>query len=156
MLEYKNADFYLLKLPHYVENSQNLKYGTDVAACFDVCAAISEPVTINPGERFKTPLGIKLAPPHPIWYRICSRSGLAVNHGIITIGGIIDCDYRGEVFAILLNTDTKKAYTINPGDKIAQIELPFPYRANFIEINEEEFDKLKTERSSGGFGSTGK
>ena len=79
-------------------------------------------------------------------------------HGIIPVGGIIDTDYRGEIMVILLNTNPagKESYTIHPGDKIAQGEFPFPYKADFKEISSEEFDKLTTSRGENGFGSSGK
>lgn len=147
------------KLPHYVENSSNLTYGSEGAACFDICAAISEPMTIRTGEHIGIPTGIKLAPESPLWFRVNSRSGLAIKHGIITIAGIIDTDYRGELIIGLLNTNGEnsgKDYVVNPGDKIAQVELPFPYMAEFEEISAEDFAKLGTGRGANGFGSTGR
>ena len=146
------------KLEHYVDTAANLQYSTPDAACFDICAAISQPIQLRPGERFKCPTGIKIAPPSPFWCRINGRSGLAANHGIIPIGGIIDTDYRGEIMVILLNTNPQngEVYTISPGDKIAQGETPFPYKAEFKEISTEEFEKLSTHRGENGFGSSGK
>ena len=149
---------YYTKLPHYADLACNLTYATSGSACFDICAALNTPISIAPGERFKCPTGIKIAPQNPFWCRINGRSGLAANHGIIPIGGIIDTDYRGEIMVILLNTNPAggETYTINPGDKIAQGEFPFPYKADFKEISLEEFDKLTTSRGSNGFGSSGK
>ncbi len=149
---------YYTKLPHYADLACNLTYATSGSACFDICAALNTPISIAPGERFKCPTGIKIAPQNPFWCRINGRSGLAANHGIIPIGGIIDTDYRGEIMVILLNTNPAggETYTINPGDKIAQGEFPFPYKADFQEISNEEFDKLATSRGSNGFGSSGK
>lgn len=152
---------YYTKLPHCPDNPNNLHYSTPDAACFDICAAIDKPYKLEPGRRIKCPTGIKIAPENPFWCRINGRSGLAANHGIIPIGGIIDTDYRGEIMIILLNTnpagtDEDLSYTINPGDKIAQGEFPFPYRAEFKEISAEEFAKLETSRGANGFGSSGK
>ena len=149
---------YYTKLPHYADLACNLTYATSGSACFDICAALNTPISIAPGERFKCPTGIKIAPQNPFWCRINGRSGLAANHGIIPIGGIIDTDYRGEIMVILLNTNPAdgETYTINPGDKIAQGEFPFPYKADFQEISKEEFDKLATSRGSNGFGSSGR
>ena len=147
------------KLPHYAENSANLTYATDAAACFDICAAINEPLTIRCGEHVGIPTGLKIAAEAPLWFRINSRSGLAIKHGIITIAGIIDTDYRGEWIVGLLNTNAEssgKDYTVQPGDKIAQVELPFPYKAIFKEISSLEFEKLATERNDKGFGSSGR
>ena len=149
---------YYTKLPHYADLACNLTYATSGSACFDICAALNTPISIAPGERCKCPTGIKIAPQNPFWCRINGRSGLAANHGIIPIGGIIDTDYRGEIMVILLNTNPAdgETYTINPGDKIAQGEFPFPYKADFQEISNEEFDKLATSRGSNGFGSSGR
>lgn len=158
MIEYIPTKVKFTKLEHYVENGANLKYSTTGAACFDICAAISEPVELRCGEHKGIPTGIKMAAENPLWFRINSRSGLAIKHGVITIAGIIDTDYRGEIVIGLLNTNAEssgKTYIINPGDKIAQVELPFPYRAEFEEVTENEFTALMTERGENGFGSTG-
>lgn len=145
-----------LKLPHYIENPVNLTYSTPSAVCFDICAAISEPLVIKASERFGVPTGVILIAEPPLWFRVDSRSGLALKNGIIAIGGIIDNDYRGELKIILLNT-SKEDYIVYPGDKIAQVELPFPYQAEFKAISKEEFDELAdTSRGVGGFGSSGR
>lgn len=152
----KYFKIFFTKLPHYVESANNLKYATPDAACFDICAAISEPHTILPQQRFMCPTGLKFAPENPFWLRVNGRSGLAAKHGIIPIGGIIDTDYRGEPMIILLNT-SNEPYTINSGDKIAQIECPFPYKAEFAEVDNKTFENLyQTGRGAGGFGSSGR
>ena len=144
------------KLPHYVENEANLCYATNQAACFDICAAIAEPFVLKAGQRAGIPTAIKTVPEGDLWFRVNSRSGLAFKHGIITIGGIIDADYRGEWFIGLLNTSDTD-YVINAGDKIAQVELPFPYMAEFLEVSLSEYEALsETERGAGGFGSSGR
>ena len=147
------------KLPHYVEKAANLTYSTPDAACFDICAAIREPLVLKPGEHIGVPTGIKIAAEAPLWFRINSRSGMAVKHGIITIAGIIDTDYRGEWIVGLFNTNAESSgreYVIQPGDKIAQVELPFPYKAVFREVSAAEFEKFSTLRGEGGFGSSGR
>lgn len=144
------------KLTHYVANEANLHYATEQAACFDICAAISEPFVLKAGQRAGIPTAIKTAPEGDLWFRVNSRSGLAFKHGVITIGGIIDADYRGEWFIGLLNTSDTD-YVINAGDKIAQVELPFPYKAVFEEMTTEAFEALSaTARGEGGFGSSGR
>ena len=155
MINYIYAPIKIMKLSHYVENSANLTYSTDGAACFDICAALSEPYVLKAGERFGFPTAIKTAPEFPLWFRVNSRSGLALKQGIFAIGGIIDTDYRGEWKIILVNSG-KEDYIVHPGDKIAQVELPFPYRAQFEEITEGEFSALQTNRGEGGFGSSGR
>ncbi len=155
MIDYIYTAVKFTKLAHYVENPNNLTYSTDGAACFDICAALSEPYILKAGERFGFPTAIKAAPEAPLWFRVNSRSGLALKQGIFAIGGIIDTDYRGEWKIILVNGG-KDDYVINPGDKIAQVELPFPYRAKFEEVSEAEFALLETKRGEGGFGSSGR
>lgn len=147
------------KMEHYVESEANLTYSTLDAACFDICAAIGAPLTLKPGQHLAIPTAIKAAAENPLWFRFNSRSGLAAKHGVMVLGGIIDTDYRGEWKVILLNTTSGEFaadYVINPGDKIAQVELPFPYKAEFEEISLEAFDKLETTRGAQGFGSSGR
>ena len=155
MINYIYTPIKMTKLSHYVENSANLTYSTDGAACFDICAAIPEPFVLTAGERYGFPTAIKTAPEFPLWFRVNSRSGLALKQGIFAIGGIIDTDYRGEWKIIIVNSG-KDDYIVNPGDKIAQVELPFPYRAQFEEVTEAEFASLQTKRGEGGFGSSGR
>ncbi len=61
MVDYISTRVKFTKLSHYVENDANLKYATAVAACFEICAAIAEPITVHPGEHRGRPTGIKLA-----------------------------------------------------------------------------------------------
>lgn len=159
MIETIYTEVKYTKLPHYIENPANLSYSTPDAACFDICAALDKPLEIKPGEHVGVPTAVKFAPESPIWFRVNSRSGLAIKHGIITIAGIIDTDYRGELIIGLLNTNPEssgKTYTIQPGDKIAQVEIPFPYKAKFVEISKTEFECLATSRGENGFGSSGR
>lgn len=80
------------------------------------------------------------------------RSGLAVKHGITVLNtpGTIDADYRGEIGVILINL-SQEDFTINPGDRIAQMVIARHAQADFqaVEVLTE------TQRGSGGFGSTG-
>ena len=158
-MDYVKTKVLYTKLPHYVENAANLTYGSELAACFDICAAIDKPLDIRPGEHVGVPTGIKAAAESPLWFGVNARSGLAIKHGIITIAGIIDSDYRGEWIIGLLNTNSEssgKIYRIAPGDRIAQVEMPFPYRAEFELCSREEFERLSTARGAGGFGSSGR
>ena len=154
-MQYIKTKVKYVKLPHYIDNDKNLSYGSEAAACFDICAAINQQITIKAGERFFVPTGLKTSPEFPIWFRVNSRSGLAYKHGIITIAGIIDTDYRGEWFIGLLNTSNQD-YIISSGDKIAQVELPSPYRAQFVEVSQEDCAIENTQRGESGFGSSGK
>lgn len=129
------------------------KYETLGAAGMDVRANIKEPITLDSLERVLIPLGLKLEIPEGYEVQVRPRSGLALKHGIGMANsiGTIDSDYRGEIGAIIVNL-SKEPYTIQPQERIGQIVL------NKVEqIEWELVEKLsKSERGSGGFGSTGK
>jgi dUTP pyrophosphatase len=96
----------------------------------------------------KTGIAIELMP--GTWAEIRGRSGLANKHGIAVLGGVIDSDYRGDIGVILHNTGLQD-FTINHGDRIAQLIVVPVLRGTFEEV--EEFST--TERGENGFGSTG-
>lgn len=82
---------------------------------------------------------------------IWSRSGLAVKHSIDCGAGVVDAKYRGEIKVLLFNHSDKN-FTIEPGDRIAQLLVQKVENINFLPV--ESLDE--TERNEGGFGSTGK
>ena len=110
----------------------------------------SEPVTLPPGGRAAVPTGVHLEIPPGHVGLVWPRSGLAVRHGIDTLAGVIDSDYRGEVRVVLVNHGGQE-FRIEAGDRIAQllvqkVERPAFARAAALDA---------TSRGSGGFGSTG-
>lgn len=121
--------------------------GSKGSAGYDLCAA--ESLTIKSGYRKLISTGIALKIPDGYYGRIAPRSGLAVSHGINVGAGVIDNDYRGEIKVLLFNHG-ESDFTINEGDRIAQIILE-PYLV--AELLESELDD--TVRGAGGFGSTG-
>jgi len=128
------------------------RYETALAAGCDVRAAVREPLTLRPGERFMVPTGIAIALP-PGWEaQMRPRSGLAAKHGVSCVNapGTIDADYRGELKVILINHGTED-FTVNRGDRIGQMVIAPVYQARF----EEAGDLNDTVRGDGGFGSTG-
>ena len=128
------------------------RYATSGAAGADLCAALAEPVTLEPGARALIPTGIALALPDGVEAQVRPRSGLALRHGLTTLNspGTIDPDYRGEVAVILANLGAEPV-TIRRGDRIAQLVIARFERADF-----EHTDTLpETPRGAGGFGSTG-
>lgn len=129
------------------------QYATSGAAGMDLCACIDHPVIIGRGEHYLIPSGLAIELPGPEYAALVyPRSGLALKHGITLLNGVgvIDSDYRGEFGAILYNTGDP--YTINPGDRIAQLVIT-PVAQPEIE----EVDELSdTVRGMGGFGSTGR
>ncbi|MBI4898785.1 MAG: dUTP diphosphatase [Actinobacteria bacterium] len=112
-----------------------------------------ESLTLRPGERGRVGTGIAVAIPEGHAGMVLPRSGLAHKHGVTLTNspGLIDAGYRGELMVLLVNTDRDDAYTVNPGDRIAQLVL-VPFSApNWTEV--EDFED--TTRGEGGFGSSG-
>lgn len=131
------------KLPHYE---------TLASAGMDLRASIAAPIVLESLERaiIKTGLFIEL----PLGYeaQVRPRSGLAANKGITVLNapGTIDADYRGEIGVILVNL-SKDAFTIEDGERIAQLVIAKHERADWLEVME----LSQTQRGTGGFGSTG-
>ena len=127
-------------------------YATDGAAGADASAHLEAPITLQPGSFAAVPTGLFMEIPEGYEVQVRPRSGLALRNGVTVLNapGTIDCDYRGEVKVILINhSDTP--FTIEDGDRIAQLVVSSVTRARFIDA-----DSLsRTERGEGGFGSTG-
>jgi dUTP pyrophosphatase len=121
-------------------------------AGFDLHAA--EALTIGPGERASVGTGIAVAIPDGQAGLVIPRSGLAARHGISVVNapGLIDSGYRGELRVLLLNTDREQPFSVEPGDRIAQLVLVRVETDEAVEV--EELDE--TVRGAGGFGSTGR
>jgi dUTP pyrophosphatase len=122
------------------------------AAGADLCAALSEPLTLEPGERALVPAGFSLEIPAGFEVQVRPRSGLALKYGVTVLNapGTIDADYRGPVGVILVNHG-REAFTVRRGDRVAQLIVARVARAEFAERTE----LAPSERSTGGFGSTG-
>ena len=138
-----------------INNSPNPlpAYQTKSSAGADLCAHLSEPITIAPQERVLIPTGLFIELPEHHEAQIRPRSGLALKHGITVLNspGTIDADYRGEIKVLLINLGEER-FTIQGGDRIAQIMIiPHP-QIEFYEVEE----LSDSERGEGGFGSTGK
>ena len=124
------------------------------AAAMDLCACMDEPVEIAPRALVSLPTGIAIALPSAEYVALVfARSGLGIKHGIALSNGVgvIDSDYRGEIQVGLTN-QSDAPYTIQPGDRIAQLVVT-PVVVPAVEIVEELED---TGRGTGGFGSTGR
>ncbi len=135
------------------ENVKMPEYQTEHSAGMDLHAAIDEPIILQPMERKVIPAGFAIALPDGYEAQVRARSGLALKHGITTANGVgtIDADYRGEVGAIMMNLGIEP-FTIESGMRIAQLVI-----ARYEKIEWQAVEVLdETERSSGGFGSTGK
>ena len=137
-----------------VDEKVNLPaYQTTGSAGMDLCAYLSEPITLKPFERKLIPTGLKLELPKGFEAQIRPRSGLSIKHGITLINciGTIDEDYRGEICIPIINL-SNEAYTINNNDRIAQMVISSVIQPQIELISEISI----TTRGEGGFGSTGK
>ena len=127
-------------------------YATELSAGMDLKASIETPIELDTLERAMVPTGIYIELPAGYEAQIRPRSGLAAKHGISVCNspGTIDADYRGEIKVILVNL-SKEKFTINPGERIAQMVI-----AKYEKIEWEEVEQLsEPDRGAGGFGSTG-
>jgi dUTP pyrophosphatase len=128
------------------------EYQSEAAAGADLRACIGAPVILAPGERAAVPTGVVLEIPRGFEGQVRPRSGLALRHGLALVNapGTIDADYRGEVKVILVNLG-REPFTVNRGDRIAQLVIAPVTRARFVASG----GLSVTARSAGGFGSTG-
>lgn len=140
------------KLPHGADIEMP-SYATDGAAGADVRSAENGPLTIEPGRRAAVATGMVFEIPRGWEIQVRPRSGLAWRQGLTVVNapGTIDSDYRGEVKILVVNLGSETV-VIERGDRVAQLILSPVTRAGFREAD----DLSETERSAGGFGSTGR
>lgn len=131
------------ELPHYE---------TEASAGMDLRANLKEAVTLQPLERAIIKTGLFIELPIGTEAQVRPRSGLAAKKGITVLNapGTIDADYRGEIGVILVNL-SNEAFTVENGERIAQLVIAKHERADWHEVEE----LSSTERGEGGFGSTG-
>ena len=129
------------------------KYQTAFSAGMDLYANLDAPVTLKPLERKLIATGLLMELPQGYEAQVRPRSGLAIKNGITVLNtpGTIDADYRGEIGVILVNLSAE-AFTINNGDRIAQMVIAKHETAVWDEVAE----LSETDRGAGGFGSTSK
>jgi len=120
--------------------------GLDLYAC--------EAAHIGPGERWGVGTGVGVQIPEGHAGLVLPRSGLARDHGIALVNspGLIDSGYRGELRALLLNTDPAETFRVEPGDRIAQLVLVPIAIATPVEVD----SLTESMRGAGGFGSSGR
>ncbi len=128
-------------------------YATGESAGMDLRANLNSPIVLKSLERSLIPTGLFIELPVGYEAQIRPRSGLAAKNGLTVLNspGTIDADYRGEVKVILVNL-SKEDFTINDGERIAQMVIAQHEQAEWIEVEE----LMESKRGSGGFGSTGK
>lgn len=129
------------------------EYATSGSAGVDLRAAVSDPVTLAPGERQLVSTGLRIALPEGYEAQVRPRSGLAVRYGIgmVNSPGTIDADYRGVIQVILINLG-QEPFVVRRGDRIAQMVVAPVTRVVWRAV--ETLDD--TDRGNGGFGHTGR
>ncbi len=144
----------MVDVPAEFGEGREPRYASAAAAGADLRAVLREPLSLGPGERVSVPTGLRLAIPPGYEGQVRPRSGLAIRHGITVLNapGTIDSDYRGEIQVLLVNTSEDR-YTIEDGDRIAQLVIAPVVRARFV--NDREGLEVSA-RGEGGFGSTGR
>ena len=128
------------------------EYQTAGSAGADVRAHIEEAVVLSPGQRRLIPTGLRLQIPPGYEAQVRPRSGLALRHGVTMVNapGTVDSDYRGEVGVLLINLGSED-FTVEPGDRVAQLVFAPVTRAQFLIASQLD----ESVRGQGGFGSTG-
>lgn len=125
-------------------------YGSAGAACFDIATYVD--ATIPPGDAISVPTGLAFEVPDGHVMHVFSRSGHGFKHGVRLVNsvGVIDSDYRGELF-VGLHNDGAEPFIIRKGDRVAQALI-----APVLSVEFEQVDELSsTARGENGCGSTG-
>jgi len=128
-------------------------YATKGSAGLDLRACLNEPTQLMPNQSTLIPSGIAIHINDPtVAATILPRSGLGHKHGIVlgNLVGLIDSDYQGEIMISCWNR-SEDCFTIQPGDRIAQMVIVPVIQANFEVVSEFR----ESERGESGFGSTG-
>ena len=141
----------VVQLPHAADLPLPA-YVTVQSAAVDLLAAVTEDVVLAPGARTLIPTGLAIALPDGYEAQVRPRSGLALKNGITLLNtpGTIDADYRGEIGIILTNLG-QEDFTVERGMRIAQMLIAPVTRLTWNAVSSLD----KSERGSGGFGSTG-
>jgi dUTP pyrophosphatase len=128
-------------------------YATALSAGMDLRAELEKSLVLQRGERTLVPTGLFIELPEGYEAQIRPRSGLAFKHGVTVLNspGTIDADYRGEIKVLLINHG-QEAFTINHGERIAQMVIAKHEQVEWVKVDALE----DSARGAGGFGSTGK
>jgi dUTP pyrophosphatase len=148
-----STEVQIVRLPHGADLPLPA-YQSALAAGLDLLAAVpaDAPIEIAPGGRALIPSGVAVALPPGHEAQVRPRSGLAMRQGVTVLNspGTIDADYRGEIQIILVNLGSER-FVINRGMRIAQLVIAPISHVKLVESASLD----STERSVGGFGSTG-
>lgn len=143
-----NEGLHYMKIKLLAENAKAPVRATEHAAGYDIFC--NGHYSIQPGAFALIDTGFAMSIPHGMVALIWPRSGLAAKHGIDSLAGVIDSDFRGQVKVSLINLgDTIVEF--KPGDRIAQMLIQPVYQQPVVIVDDLE----DTQRGVGGFGSTG-
>ena len=144
----------MIKVPIINNSHYDLpSYSTKQSSGLDLRANILEKIILAPFERKLIPTGLSISIPEGYEAQVRPRSGLSIKNGITVLNspGTIDSDYRGDIGVILINL-SKESYTINPGDRMAQLVFSKYENIEWRIVS----DLTDSNRGKSGFGSTGK
>ena len=144
-----------LKIARTKENAIVPTRATEGSAGYDLYACLEKEVNIKFGDLVKIPTGISIELPSSDFAAfVFARSGLGTKYGIMPSNGVgvIDSDYRGEIYVGLCRVANGETYTIKNGDRVAQLIVVNVSACSFSLVDE----LSKSSRGVGGFGSTGK
>ena len=144
----------MIKVPVINNSHYDLpSYSTIQSSGLDLRANILEKIILAPFERKLIPTGLSISIPEGYEAQVRPRSGLSIKYGITVLNspGTIDSDYRGDIGVILINL-SKDSYTINPGDRVAQLVFSKYKKIEWGIVSE----LPDSNRGKSGFGSTGK
>ena len=144
----------MIKVPIINNSHYDLpSYSTKQSSGLDLRANILEKIILAPFERKLIPTWLSISIPEGYEAQVRPRSGLSIKNGITVLNspGTIDSDYRGDIGVILINL-SKESYTINPGDRMAQLVFSKYEKIEWRIVS----DLTDSNRGKSGFGSTGK
>jgi len=139
----------ILKVKRISEDAKMPSYAHEGDAALDLFSRAQ--ITFKPGEKHSVPTGIAMEIPEGHAGLIWDKSGLAINQGLKTLGGVVDATYRGEVMVGMINLSNQE-YVLEKGHKVAQMIIQ---KVEHVIVDEVE-NLSDTSRGEGGFGSTGK
>tara|TARA_B100001741_G_scaffold173741_1_gene143249 strand:- start:469 stop:906 length:438 start_codon:yes stop_codon:yes gene_type:complete len=144
----------MIKVPIINNSHYDLpSYSTKQSSGLDLRANILEKIILAPFDRKLIPTGLSISIPEGYEAQVRPRSGLSIKYGVTVLNspGTIDSDYRGDIGVILINL-SKESYTINPGDRMAQLVFSKYEKIEWRIVS----DLTDSNRGKSGFGSTGK
>jgi len=144
---------YKMEFTKLTKHAQTPSRGTIGSAGYDLYSI--EEYDFDPSTRLLIKTGIALKIPEGYYGRIAPRSSMAWKKHTDILAGVIDSDYRGEIGVCLSNLSPINGFTIKRGDRIAQLIITKIETPELIEVSNEDFHSVETERGAGGFGSTG-